>query len=139
MRPVADIFTPLFFLSIGAQLDLGLLHVFSPANWPVLLVGGVLTAIAALGKVAAGWAVPWRRFNRLAVGVGMIPRGEVGLIFANIGLAQGVLSRQLFSALMIMVIATTFLAPPLLKWSVRRRGVTEPGAAAEPPWHHSLA
>ncbi len=135
MKPVADIFTPLFFLSIGAQLDLGLLNVFSSANWPVLAVGGVVTLIAALGKVAAGWAVPWRSFNRLAVGVGMMPRGEVGLIFANIGLSEGVLSRQLFGALMIMVIATTFLAPPLLKWSVRRRGVTVSEEQAAPLWH----
>ncbi|MBI2071508.1 MAG: cation:proton antiporter [Gemmatimonadetes bacterium] len=134
MKPVADIFTPIFFLSIGAQLDLGLLNLFSPAAWPVLLVGGVVTLIAALGKVAAGWAVPWRRFNRLAVGLGMMPRGEVGLIFANIGLSQGVLSRQLFGAIMIMVIATTFLAPPLLKWSVRRRGITAEDQAAG-PWH----
>ena len=135
MKPVADVFTPLFFLSIGAQLDLGLLNVFSPANRPVLLVGGVVTLIAGLGKVAAGWAVPWRRFNRLAVGVGMMPRGEVGLIFANIGLSQGILSRQLFGAIMIMVIATTFLAPPLLKWSVRRGGVTPAEDRAAPPWH----
>ena len=135
MKPVADVFTPLFFLSIGAQLDLGLLNVFSPANRPVLLVGGVVTLIAGLGKVAAGWAVPWRRFNRLAVGVGMMPRGEVGLIFANIGLSQGILSRQLFGAIMIMVIATTFLAPPLLKWSVRRGGVMSAEDRAAPPWH----
>lgn len=135
MKPVADIFTPIFFLGIGAQLDLGLLNPLSSANWPVLLVGGVVTLIAALGKVAAGWAVPWRSFNRLAVGLGMMPRGEVGLIFANVGLSQGVLSRQLFGAIMIMVIATTFLAPPLLKWSVRRRGVTESEEEAAPLWH----
>ena len=101
----------------------------------VLLVGGVVTLIAGLGKVAAGWAAPWRRFNRLAVGVGMMPRGEVGLIFANIGLSQGILSRQLFGAIMIMVIATTFLAPPLLKWSVRRGGVPPAEDRAAPPWH----
>lgn len=65
----------------------------------------------------------------------MMPRGEVGLIFANIGLSQAVLSRELFGAIMIMVIATTFLAPPLLKWSVRRRGVTSPAGEASPPLH----
>jgi hypothetical protein len=56
----------------------------------------------------------------------MIPRGEVGLIFANIGLASGVLTRDLFSAILIMVMGTTFIAPPLLKWSFGRWGVTDP-------------
>ncbi len=136
MKPVADIFTPVFFLSVGAHLDLRTLNLFSPAAWPVLGVGAMITVIAALGKLASGWAVPWRPFNRVAVGLGMMPRGEVGLIFANLGLSQGVLSAQLFSALTLMVIATTFLAPPLLKWSIRRRGVApaEP-AAGEPAWH----
>ncbi len=135
MKPVADILTPIFFLSVGAQFDLGLLNVFSPGTWPVLAVGGIVTLIAALGKVAAGWAVPWLSVNRAAVGFGMMPRGEVGLIFANIGLSDGVLSRELFGAIMIMIIATTFAAPPLLKWSVRRRGITTPDEPAAPLWH----
>lgn len=124
IKPVADVFTPVFFLSIGAQLDLGVLNPFAAENHAVLLIGGLVTLIAAGGKVAAGWAVPWLRFNRAAVGFGMMPRGEVGLIFANIGLASGVLSRELFSVIMLMVIATTFLAPPLLKWAFGRWGVT---------------
>ncbi len=135
MKPVADIFTPIFFLSIGAQLDLSLFNVFSPTTWPVLAVGGIVTVIAALGKVAAGWAAPWLGFNRAAVGFGMMPRGEVGLIFADVGLSEGVLSRELFGAIMIMVIATTFLAPPLLKWSVRGRGITVPDEPGTPLWH----
>jgi Kef-type K+ transport system membrane component KefB len=68
--------------------------------------------------------VPWRRFNRWAVGIGMAPRGEVGLIFANIGLTSGILTRDLFSALLIMVIGTTLVAPPLLGWALRRGGAT---------------
>lgn len=135
MKPVADIFAPLFFLSIGAQLDLGVLNVLVAENRPVLVVGGVVTLIAALGKIAAGWAAPWLSFNRLAVGLGMMPRGEVGLIFADLGLSEGVLSRQLFGAIMIMVVATTFLAPPLLKWSVRRGGVTAAPERTAPLWH----
>ncbi|UCG86882.1 MAG: cation:proton antiporter [Gemmatimonadota bacterium] len=124
IKPVADIFTPIFFLSIGAEFDVGLLNPMVAENLPVLGLGLSLFVIAVLGKVAAGWAAPWRRFNRLAVGIGMIPRGEVGLIFANIGLATGVLSRPLFGAIIIMVIGTTFIAPPLLKWSFSWGGVT---------------
>lgn len=135
VKPVADIFTPVFFLSIGAEFDIGLLNVTDPANLPVLLVGGSLLAIAVAGKLIAGWAAPWRKFNRPAVGIGMIPRGEVGLIFANIGLVAGVLTRELFGAIIIMVIGTTFMAPPLLKWAFGRWGMTlppEPGRPAEP-------
>lgn len=124
IKPVADVFTPVFFLSIGAALDVTLLNPFNPANAPVLSIGFALLVIAVLGKIATGWAVPWRKFNRMAVGIGMMPRGEVGLIFANIGLVSGVLTPQLFSAVLIMVIGTTFLAPPLLKWAFARGGMT---------------
>jgi len=88
-----------------------------------------LLAIALLGKLASGWAVPWRRYNRVAVGVGMAPRGEVGLIFAQIGLGAGVLSNRLFSAILFVVIATTLVTPPLLKWALRR-GAAPPGETA---------
>ncbi len=122
IKPVADIFTPIFFLSIGAQLNVQLLNPFTEGNGEVLALAGALFALAVVGKLAAGWAVPWRRFNRLGVGIGMIPRGEVGLIFANIGLTTGVLGDELFSAVILMVIGTTFVAPPLLKWSFGRWG-----------------
>lgn len=126
IKPIADVFTPVFFLSIGAQFDVGHLNPFEAANHPILLIGLSLFVIAVLGKFVAGWAVPWRQFNRSAVGIGMLPRGEVGLIFANIGLVQGVLTPELFGAIILMVIGTTFMAPPLLKWSFGRFGVTQP-------------
>jgi len=125
IKPIADVFTPIFFLSIGAKFDVTLLNLTNPENLPVLGLGLVLFVIAVIGKIAAGWAVPWQKFNRLSVGIGMIPRGEVGLIFANIGLVTGVLSRPLFSAIILMVFGTTFIAPPLLKWAFTRGGVTE--------------
>src|SRR2546427_2288479 len=124
MKPVADVFVPVFFLSIGAAVDLRVLNPLEPRNAGVLAVGGALLAIAVLGKLAAGWGVPWRRFNRWAVGIGMAPRGEVGLIFANVGLSAGVLSSELFSALLVMVIGTTLVAPPLLTWAFGRWGAT---------------
>ena len=80
--------------------------------------------VAVLGKLAAGWAAPWRRFNRWAVGFGMAPRGEVELIFANLGLTLGVFTKGLFSAILLMVIATTLVAPPLLGRALRRGGAT---------------
>jgi Kef-type K+ transport system membrane component KefB len=133
MRPVADIFTPIFFISIGAAVDLRLYNPFDPANHGVLLIGLALFVIAVVGKLASGWAVPWLRFNRWAVGVGMAPRGEVGLIFAQIGLTAGVLTPHLFSAILLMVMGTTFVAPPLLKWAFGRWGSTHDGDPGPAP------
>jgi Kef-type K+ transport system membrane component KefB len=125
IKPVADIVTPLFFLSIGASVDLRVWNPTDPANRATLSIAGALFAIAVIGKLVSGWAVPWRRFNRWAVGVGMVPRGEVGLIFAQIGLTAGILSGRLFSAVLLVVIATTLVSPPLLKWTFRVRGRTQ--------------
>ena len=119
IKPVADIFTPIFFLSIGAFVDPRVWNPFVPESHQTLAIGGTLLAIAVVGKFVSGWAVPWRRFNRPAVGVGMAPRGEVGLIFAQIGLTAGILSNRLFSAILFVVIATTLVTPPLLHWTLR--------------------
>jgi Kef-type K+ transport system membrane component KefB len=75
-----------------------------------------LIAVAIFGKVITGLTVFGQsQINRLAIGVGMIPRGEVGLVFAGVGAASGVLSKSLGAAIIMMDILTTFLAPPLLR------------------------
>lgn len=118
IEPVADVFTPIFFVSVGAAVNVGL---FIPGhadfNLSVIIVGALLVVIAFIGKLAAGFVVGWGRekLNHMAIGVGMVPRGEVGLIFADIGRRAGILSSETFSAILIMVIVTTFIAPPLLK------------------------
>lgn len=103
-------FVPIFFVSVGAAVD-----VRTFGDPMVLTVGGALIAAAIVGKVAAGYAPWWFRGKKLVIGVGMMPRGEVGLIFAQMGLTTGVLNAGMFSALTLMVMVTTFLAPPLLK------------------------
>ena len=108
-------FVPLFFVMVGAAVDVRVLNPLEPANYQTLLIGGLLIAAAVLGKWLAGYAPFWFKGNKHVIGVGMIPRGEVGLIFAQMGLAGGVLTPALFSAVMVMVMVTTFLAPPLLK------------------------
>ena len=115
VRPVASIFTPFFFVSVGASVNLALLNPSTPAARATLLMAGALTLLAIVGKVAAGWAAPWTRFRRIVVGVGMVPRGEVGLIFAEIGRRSGVLGEEVFGAVLLMVMVTTFIAPPSLK------------------------
>ena len=79
------------------------------------MVAGLLIFVAVVGKFLAGYAPFWFRGNKNVIGVGMIPRGEVGLIFAQMGLATGVFDPGLFSAVTLMVMVTTFIAPPLLK------------------------
>jgi Kef-type K+ transport system membrane component KefB len=115
IRPVASIFAPIFFVSVGASVNLRLLDPTRPESAGLLAVAAALILLAIVGKVAAGWAVPWVRFRRLVVGVGMVPRGEVGLIFADIGRRAGVLNEAVFGAVLLMVMVTTFVAPPALK------------------------
>ena len=115
VRPVASVFTPFFFVSVGSSVNLALLNPSTPGARATLLMAGVIILLAIIGKVAAGWAAPWTRFRRLVVGVGMVPRGEVGLIFAEIGRRAGVLGDEEFGAILLMVMVTTFIAPPALK------------------------
>jgi len=115
VRPVASIFAPIFFVSVGASVNLDLLDPTREGAAGLLGVAAILTLLAIAGKLVAGWAAPWLRFRRLVVGVGMVPRGEVGLIFADIGRRAGILNEAVFGAILLMVMATTFVAPPALK------------------------
>jgi Na+:H+ antiporter len=113
-------FVPLFFVSVGAAVDLRTLNPLDPTRRLTVLIGLVLIVVAVVGKWLAGYAPFWFRGRKNVVGVGMIPRGEVGLIFAQMGLAGGVLDAGLFGAVTLMVMVTTFLAPPLLKFLLAR-------------------
>lgn len=115
VHDLAQFFIPIFFVSVGAAIDLRTLNPFDPAARPFLIFGIVLTVIAILGKFVAGWAARGEGLKRHVIGIGMIPRGEVGLIFARMGLAGGILSAGLYSSVAAMVIATTFITPPLLR------------------------
>jgi Kef-type K+ transport system membrane component KefB len=108
-------FVPLFFVAVGASVDLSALNPLDPGSRSALIVGGALIVCGVVGKLAAGYAPFWFRGDKRVVGVGMIPRGEVGLIFAQMGLDKGVFDNGLFGGVTLMVIVTTFLAPPLLK------------------------
>ncbi|HSR93217.1 MAG TPA: cation:proton antiporter [Gemmatimonadales bacterium] len=119
-RPVAGLLAPIFFVTVGAGANIRLLDPRVPGAVPILSLAIVLTLIAIVGKVVAGWAAPWQQFRRLAVGVGMVPRGEVGLIFADMGRRTGLLDAASFSAILIVVMATTFIAPLWLKPLFRR-------------------
>jgi Kef-type K+ transport system membrane component KefB len=108
-------FVPLFFVAVGAAVDVRTLNPFDPAARSTLVVGGMLIAAAIVGKFAAGYAPFWFRGKKSVIGVGMIPRGEVGLIFAQMGLTAGIFDAGMFGAVTLMVMVTTFIAPPVLK------------------------
>lgn len=107
--PVGLFFVPIFFASVGAEVDVRTL-----GNMQVLAVGLVLVLAGVVGKFVAGYAPWWLRANKPLIGAAMIPRGEVGLIFAQMGLATGALDVGIFSAVTLAVMVTTFVAPPLL-------------------------
>jgi Kef-type K+ transport system membrane component KefB len=122
IKPVADLLVPVFFVTVGMNVQPALLNPFAEnAEFGTALV---LSAIAVASKVAAGLAVYQRDVRRWPVGVGMIPRGEVGLIFAGAGLSAGVIARDLYSALVGVVMLTTFVAPPWLKALYAKKGAS---------------
>lgn len=131
VMPIADLLVPIFFVSVGAKTDLGVLNPFNAENREGLIVATFLILVAIVGKVITGWTVfGQENINRPAIGIGMIPRGEVGLVFAGIGSASGVLSKPLEAAIITMVILTTFVAPPLLRWAFQT-GTPAKGEPAE--------
>lgn len=120
-------FGPVFFVYAGSIIDP---RVF--LNGSVLFTGLMFTAIAIVGKLAAGLVMP--RGNRLIVGVGMIPRGEVGIIFATMGVQSGIINQELFGASMIMVMLSTLVTPPLLGKVIAQLPASPPApdASAQP-------
>lgn len=124
ISPIAIFLVPVFFVRMGMMVDL---RAFGQVE--ILGFAAILTVAAILGKQACSLAIFDKRTNRLAIGLGMIPRGEVGLIFAGIGLTlmingHAVISTEVYAAVVIMVIVTTIVTPPLLIASMRRGGTT---------------
>jgi Kef-type K+ transport system membrane component KefB len=125
--PIADMLVPIFFVVVGAKTDVSVLNPLDPTNREGLIMATFLVVIAIIGKTVTGLAVFGQPgINRLAIGIGMVPRGEVGLVFAGVGSGIGILSKPLEAAIIVMVILTTFLAPPLLRLVFQ-----EPTEAAE--------
>lgn len=126
LQPVSTVLVPIFFVLMGLKVDLRL---FTQVG--ILGLAAALTIAAIVGKQICALGVVERGINRLAVGVGMIPRGEVGLIFAGIGatlmlpsasgVSEPVISSAIFGAVVIMVIITTLITPIALKWSLGRK------------------
>lgn len=125
--PLYAFFPPFFFAVIGIQLDLEAL-----ADGPTLLLALGVSALAIATKLLGGWlgARGMGPRDALIVGVGMVPRGEVGIIVASIGVAEGVVSERLFAVIVAMAVLTTLVVPPVLRVLFARRGLDQGGAAA---------
>lgn len=118
-RALGAIFIPVFFLQIGVDTDV---TKFFSAH--VLFVAFVLTVIAIGGKIIAAVGARGTNTDKLLIGLGMVPRGEVGLIFATIGVSVGVFHEDLYAVVLLVVLLTTVVTPPLLRW----RLVSEAGS-----------
>jgi Kef-type K+ transport system membrane component KefB len=124
-------FVPLFFVGAGASVELRSLNPFDTEGRSALILGAILTLAGVIGKLFAGYGPFWFNGNKLVVGVGMIPRGEVGLIFAQMGLSTGAFNDGMFTGVTLMVMVTTFLAPPLLKRLLSARPSRRPPEVSE--------
>ena len=114
--PIVTLFATIFFVLVGAGMDLSVINPSDPGSRTALIIAAFLFVVAVIGKIAAGWAfVSKQPTRRLVVGLGMMPRGEVGLIFLGLGTSAKLLSPSLEAAILLMVIGTTFLAPVLLR------------------------
>ncbi len=125
IQPVADMFVPFFFVMAGAYMQVELL-----GDMKNLIFILILTVIAIIGKIVAGLGAIGTKASKLAIGVGMIPRGEVGLIFATFGLNSHLIDSQLYAVLVMVIILTTFLTPPVLKPIMERIKPRVPAAKA---------
>jgi len=129
VHPISSFLVPIFFVVMGMRADLRAI-----AHVEVLGLALALSVAAIIGKQACALGVVGQGMDRVLVGLGMIPRGEVGLIFANAGLGltmggQPIISRGVFSAVVLMVIVTTLITPPALKWRLRRTAAARPVTA----------
>ncbi|HUR26076.1 MAG TPA: cation:proton antiporter [Candidatus Thermoplasmatota archaeon] len=134
LKPLLAILVPFFFVVLGLRVDLSDL---GPSPSAVAAVALLLTAVAVFGKLACGWGVVGGG-SRWAVGVGMVPRGEVGLIFAGVGITAGLLQGWQYTILLLVVLLTTVVTPPWLgrlkdRFTLDRPTTTNADGAPGPP------
>ena len=137
LTPLGQLLIPVFFLQIGVNADIS--QFVEPA---VLGLAGALLAVAIAGKLVSAAGLIGSPGDRLLVGMAMIPRGEVGLIFATIGLQEAIFGENVYASVLLVVLATTLITPPLLRWRLQRLAgagaagpvsVDQPGALEPPP------
>lgn len=121
LKSLTELFTPLFFVLLGASMEFSGLNPLSETGRQAWGLALLLFVAAVVGKLFSACWVKEDKINKWAVGGGMMPRGEVGFVFAQIGLMSGVFSSELFSTLVVVLIATTITGPVLLRISLRQK------------------
>ncbi len=119
MKPIIQLFTPIFFVMVGLSLDLSAVDWGSPFIWAFSIA---VTVVAIAGKLVGGLLVPENFYTRVAIGMAMVPRGEVGLIFAELGRVSGIFSNEVYAGIVIVVAYTTLLSPFWIKLYYKRYG-----------------
>ncbi|MDR1103963.1 MAG: cation:proton antiporter, partial [Endomicrobium sp.] len=121
IKPVYAFFVPVFFVLMGTNVDISAFNPFVAANREILILVAVLFAVAFIGKTVAGFVVLKKGINKFLIGVSMVPRGEVGLIFAGIGFKNNVFGSNEYSALVAVIMLTTFITPIILKYLLSKQ------------------
>jgi Kef-type K+ transport system membrane component KefB len=119
MRPIIQLFTPVFFVMVGLSLDLSAVDWGSGFIW---LFSLTLLGVAIAGKILGGLFVDTNSYARVAIGMAMVPRGEVGLIFAELGRTSGVFDTEVYAAIVLVIAYTTLLSPFWLRLYYRLFG-----------------
>jgi len=115
IKPVYAFFVPVFFVMMGTNVDINIFNPFISSNKGILILTAVLFAVAFISKVVSGFAVFKRGVSKFLIGVSMVPRGEVGLIFAELGLKNSVFTVQSYTSLVAVIMLTIFVTPLILK------------------------
>jgi Kef-type K+ transport system membrane component KefB len=119
MKPIIHLFTPIFFVMVGLSLNLNEVDWQSPIMWQMATAFIVL---AMLSKLVGAFMLRESRHTKLAIGLAMIPRAEVGLIFAELGRASGVFGHDIYAVMILTIAATTILPPFMMKYFYGRYG-----------------
>lgn len=117
MQPIISLFTPIFFVVVGLSIDLRAIDWTSPEVWMFSLL---LLLTAVLGKLGGAFFIRVNNYSRMMIGMSMIPRGEVGLIFVELGRLSGIFNNQIHAALVIVIVLTTIIPPFTMKWFFKR-------------------
>jgi Kef-type K+ transport system membrane component KefB len=113
MKPIIHLFTPIFFVMVGLSLNLRAIDWSSPFIWSFSLA---LFVLAVAGKMLSAFLIRATLHTRIAIGLAMVPRGEVGLIFAELGRASGIFNNEVYAAMVLVIAFTTLLPPFVMKW-----------------------
>ncbi len=119
MKPIIQLFTPIFFVMVGLSLDFSTINWDSPLFWTLSVL---LTITAIAGKLAGPWLIKESYSTRIAIGIAMVPRGEVGLVFAELGRSGNIFSNEIYASLVLVIAYTTLATPFWIKKFYARHG-----------------